>query len=223
MVGLSRFRLKFKPVRRFIFEICYLTLTPTPNFLPVQLLMKHRPSPAKGKRSPAETEAWILGSGTSSLASAFYLVKDAGVPASNVHILDPHRSIGEVVHRLGTSTGEYDQFAGYLPAPVGAPIEELLASIPSTNSRGPSVLDQVQNEDVAQALTTGNGGPCYLVQKKQTFRRVSTNSSNLGLKHRLSLLRLMLRLEKHLGGCQIKDVLPTTFFRSPLWAIWSRQ
>jgi oleate hydratase len=185
--------------------------------------MKHRPSPAKGRRSPAETEAWILVSGTSSLASAFYLVKDAGVPASNVHILDSHGSIGEVVHRLGNSVGEYDQFAGYLPAPVGAPIEELLASIPSTNCRGRSVFDQVQNADMEEALNTEKGSPCYLVQNKQTYRRVSTTLSNLGLKHRLSLLRLMFKLEEHLGGCQIKDVLPPTFFRSPFWAIWSAQ
>lgn len=185
--------------------------------------MKHRSSPGKGKRSPAETEAWIIGSGTSSLASAFYLVNDAGVPASNVHILDSHGSVGEAVHRLWNPAGEYDRFAGYLPAPVGAPIKELLASIPSANCRGRSVLDQVENADKDQALTTGNGSLSYLVQRKHTLRHIATTSSTLALKHRLSVLRPLLKLEKHLGGSQIKDVLPTSFFRSPFWAIWSAQ
>jgi oleate hydratase len=123
--------------------------------------------------------------------------------------------------RLENFAGDYDQFAGYMPAPVGAPIEELLASIPSARGRG--VLDPASHADMDQVLSTRNGSPYYLVQKKQTFRRVSTTSSNLGLKDRLSLLKLILKPEKHLGQCQIKDVLPTNFFRSPFWAIWSAQ
>lgn len=90
----------------------------------------------RSKRCPAETEAWILGSGTSSLASALYLIKDAQVPPSKVHILDSHDSVGQILHQAGNPSKGYDQFAGCLPVPIGVPLKELPASIPSAGVAG---------------------------------------------------------------------------------------
>jgi oleate hydratase len=41
----------------------------------------------RDKHRPKQTEAWILGSGTASLASAFYLIKYAKITPHKVHIL----------------------------------------------------------------------------------------------------------------------------------------
>lgn len=93
--------------------------------------MEQTAKPAENERSPEETEAWILGSGTSSLASALYLIKNGRVPANNVHILDSHGSVGQILHQVGNPSSGYDQFAGCLHVPIGAPLKELLDSIPS--------------------------------------------------------------------------------------------
>lgn len=49
----------------------------------------------KRKRTSENTEAWILGSGTASLASALYLVKHFRIQPFRVHILDAHASLEE--------------------------------------------------------------------------------------------------------------------------------
>lgn len=174
--------------------------------------MKQTANPAENKRSPEETEAWILGSGTSSLASALYLIKNGRVPANNVHILDSHGSVGQILHQVGNPSTGYDQFAGCLPVPIGAPFKELLASIPSVRVQGRSVLDEIQTAEVTRKSATKNGGTSFLVQKDHTFQNIPTHSLNLGLKHRLGLVRLILKGERRLGRGQIKDFLPDSFF-----------
>ena len=41
----------------------------------------------KGK-NPTDINVYLIGSGIASLASAVYLIEDAGVPAANIHILE---------------------------------------------------------------------------------------------------------------------------------------
>ncbi|SDC78116.1 oleate hydratase [Williamwhitmania taraxaci] len=43
--------------------------------------------------NPKEAQIYLIGSGISSLASAVYLEKDAGVPGANIHILPYIRNI----------------------------------------------------------------------------------------------------------------------------------
>lgn len=185
--------------------------------------MEQAATPTANKRSPEQIEAWILGSGTPSLASALYLIKHAGVPATRVHILDSHASVGEVLHQAGNPSSGYDQFSGCLPVPIGAPLKDLLASIPSAKVHGRSILDEIQTAEANGKSATQNGGTAFLVQEKHTLRDVPTTSLNLGLKHRLDLIKLMLKGEKRLGRNQIKDFLPDSFFQSTFWAIWSTQ
>lgn len=66
------------------------------------------------RRKPEDTEAWILGSGIAALASAHYLVVDAKVPYSQVHVLDFHTLLGQALHQKGGPYSGYDQFAGWL-------------------------------------------------------------------------------------------------------------
>lgn len=178
---------------------------------------------AENKRSPEETEAWILGSGTSSLASALYIIKNGKVPANKVHILDSHGSVGQILHQVGNPSCGYDQFAGCLPVPIGAPLKELLDFIPSVTVRGRSVLDEIQSAEVTRKSETKTGGTSFLVQKDHTFQNIPTHSLNLSIKHRLALVKLMLKGERRLGRGQIKDFLPSSFFQSTFWAIWSAQ
>ncbi|OQD60016.1 hypothetical protein PENPOL_c033G00949 [Penicillium polonicum] len=106
------------------------------------------------RRSPETTEAWILGSGTASLASAVYLIKKAHLRPSAVHLLDEHLSLHQAVHRQGSTHAGYDQFAGCLPAPIGSGLAELLDMIPSAGAEGRSYLHDIQEEEKEVAMNS---------------------------------------------------------------------
>lgn len=178
------------------------------------------------KRSPEQTEAWILGTGTASLASAFYLIKHARLSPQNVHILESRDSVQQVLHRKGDPSSGYDQFAGCLPVPIGGPLKEILACIPSTISSPAgqqSFLNDIQSAEVNRKIETESSGIGVLVQKNRLIRNIATGSLNLNLKHRLNLARLVLKREKSLGRNQIRDFFFESFFHTSFWAIWSAQ
>ncbi|KAJ6027941.1 hypothetical protein N7540_003517 [Penicillium herquei] len=157
---------------------------------------------ARDKQSPVITDAWVLGIGTASLASAYYLVRDGKIPAHRVHILDAHESEQQILHVKGDSYKGYDQFAGCLPLPIGAPLKQFLGSIPSIDSPDRTVQDEIRTK------------------KEQTHLEASGDTRFL---NRLDLISFILKGEKRLGRDQIKDFLPSLFFQSTFWAIWSAQ
>ncbi|KAJ5987120.1 hypothetical protein N7451_011485 [Penicillium sp. IBT 35674x] len=174
------------------------------------------------KRSPDKTEAWILGSGTAPLASALYLVQFAKVPASQVHVLDSHISMGQVLHNNGDPIHGYDQFAGCLPVPVGKPLKELLSMVPSVARLGHTVMDDIKSAETGRIKQTASRTR-FLVQRNNSLHDIHTKSLNLNPKHRMELILFMLKGEKRLGRNQIRDFLPNSFFQSTFWTIWSAQ
>ncbi|KAJ5974247.1 hypothetical protein N7481_011457 [Penicillium waksmanii] len=188
--------------------------------------MKRKESKTQEKCSPEDTEAWILGSGTSSLASAYFLIKQAGIPPPKVHILESSDSIQQVLHRNGDATSGYDQLAGCLPVPIGGPLKEILADIPSsilTPGRAQSFLHDIESAEVKRNFRKESSGISILIEKDHVLKKIATASLNLGLKHRLNLIRFIAKREKRLGRNQIKDFLPESFFQTSFWAIWSAQ
>lgn len=177
----------------------------------------------QNNRSPPAVEAWILGSGTASLASAVYLVQRAKLPPHNVHVLDSNISMGAVLHNSGDPIHGYDQFAGCLPFPVGTPLRELLASIPSGKADGNTVLDEIKKGEASHVPANNHHGTRFLVQKTNSREYLSLNKLGLGAKDRVNLALLMLRSEKRLGRNQIKDFMPRSFFQSTFWATWTAQ
>jgi oleate hydratase len=175
------------------------------------------------KRSPDTTEAWILGSGTASFAAALYLVQNAKIPAPKVHVLDSNVSIENAVHHKGDFIAGYDQFAGCLPVPVGTPLKELLASVPSFGNQGQTVLDDIQNAETNRTSVTSDHSTRFVVKRNSTMRNIPTKSFNLSSKQRLQLIWFILKREKRLGRNQIQDCLPNSFFQSSFWVVWSAQ
>ncbi|KAL4979637.1 streptococcal 67 kDa myosin-cross-reactive antigen like family-domain-containing protein [Aspergillus desertorum] len=196
--------------------------------------------------SKSQCEAWIIGSGTASLASALYLVQLAGITPQKIHLLDSHGSLGQALHRHGDHCSGYDQFAGCLPVSVGEPLKELLALVPSVRDGNRSVFEEIGNADAefgrAQSgmstekgkgrwrkkrrKTTkkdGNDHTRFLVQRNGELRPIPTDSMNLNVPHRLSLMKLFFKREASLQRKRISDCLPPSFFGSTFWAIWSAQ
>lgn len=185
--------------------------------------MSKKESQAQNKRCSETTEAWILGCGTASLASAFYLIKHARIPANKVHILDIHDSVQQAMHQWGDFSSGYDQFAGCLPTTVGKPLQELLASVPSVREQKRTVLDDIQLAQDNRVSIKGHGETRFVVQDNRTLRNIPTKSLDLSLGHRLDLIRFLLKKEKRLRRNQIKDFFPQSFFQSTFWVIWSTQ
>lgn len=176
------------------------------------------------KRSPGTTEAWILGSGMSALASAIYLIKNAKLPPQRVYVLDHHLSLGDVVHPRGDSIQGYNQFRGCLPAPVGAALSELLAFVPSPkrSTQSQSLLDEIMLSERDRSATQNDRKADLVVKRNRGFKTISPYSS-MRFSHRWRLERFLLKCERQLGEKKILDFFPDSFFQSFFWAIWSMQ
>lgn len=178
---------------------------------------------SKNKRNAENTEAYILGSGTASLASALYLIKHAKLQPSRVHIFDKHASLEQGSHHEGNASRGYDQFAGCLPVPGGLPMKELLAMVPSTKSQGQSLLEEIQKAEASRLSAKEDGRTRFLAQKNGCMEYIPTGSLNLSFKDRLALARFLLKREKSLMKSQIQEFFQKGFFESPFWAVWSVQ
>jgi oleate hydratase len=173
--------------------------------------------------SQPEVSAWILGSGTASLASAVYLVQRANLLPQNVHILDSHTSMGATLHHSGDAIQGYDQFAGCLPVPVGVPLQELLASIPSGKSPGSTVLDEIRKNEANHIPANRYCRTKFFLQNFESRKLIPLKGLGLSVKCRIKLALLMLKSEKSLERIHIKDFMPKSFFQSNFWMIWTSQ
>lgn len=177
----------------------------------------------QNKRSPNQTHAWILGSGTASLASAVYLIQRAKLPPQNVHILDSHISMGAALHDMGDSGHGYDQFAGCLPVPIGTPLTELLASIPSGRAQDPTVLEEIRKAEARHMPANRHNRTRFVVRKARSNENLQVNHLGLSMRNRVDLALLLLRSEKRLGRNQITDFMSKSFFESIFWTTWAAQ
>jgi oleate hydratase len=178
----------------------------------------------KSKRSAENTEAWIFGSGTESLASALYLIRHAKLQPSKIHIIDKHVFSEKLWPPADGSPDGYDQFAACLPVSAGLPMRRLLAMIPSAQwGQGQSLLDEIQTAEINRAPTTGNSRSCFLAQTGGSLKHMRTESLDLSYKHRLTLVHFLFKREKNLTRSTINEILPESFFQSPFWTIWSAQ
>jgi oleate hydratase len=176
------------------------------------------------ERSPNTTEAWIIGSGISALASAVYLIEIAKVPPQRVHIWDHNVSLGNVIQPEGDPVRGYDQFGGCLPVPVGAPLRELLALVPSAHkpATSQSVLDDIVSREIGRNRPQKNEKVNFLIQKKGKLESLSSHSS-IQLKDRQRLARFLLTCERRMKRKRICDFFPESFFQSFFWVILSIQ
>ena len=177
----------------------------------------------KDKRAVEDHEVWIIGSGTASLASALYFIKHTKVQPSKVHVLDKHASLEEASHKGGNASRGYDQFAGCLPVPGGAPMEELLSMVPSTESPGQSLLQVIQTAEENRLSASENGRTSFLVQRNGSLEQLPVKTLNLSLRNRMTLVSFLLRREKSLTKRPIERFFSKRFFESVFWAIWSAQ
>src|ERR1700722_851860 len=169
-----------------------------------------------GKFDLQSSQIWLVGGGIASMAAAVFLIRDAGVPAQNIHILE----------ELGLQGGALDGGkspvqAGYVTR-GGRMLEDeayqilwnLLESIPSLEDPHITVRDEVvdfnarvKTEDRARLIDSNH-------------RIMDARAYGFNMRDRVELTRLLATSEHSLGARRINEIFSEHFFTTNFWQMW---
>jgi oleate hydratase len=160
----------------------------------------------------ADINAYLVGGGVASLASAVYLIQYARVPASNVHILE-ESMFGGALDAGGSPSAGYTMRGSRMYGPAYVLTYELLSHIPSLDDPRKSVTQDTMEfweeapwDDKARLIENG--------------KILDATSFGLDDEDRVALMKLMLREEDALGAKTIEQCFPPHFFQSNFWFMW---
>jgi oleate hydratase len=161
-----------------------------------------------------DTNVYLIGSGIASLASAVYLLKDAGLKGENIHILEKAGIPGGALDGAGNPDKGFVVRGGRMHERHYTCYWDLLSYIPSYDDPDVSVRDEsfdfnerfVSN---AQARLLKDG------------KRLDVSSYGLNEKQQRELLKLTFASERSLGNKRIEDWFDQEFFETNFWLIWT--
>lgn len=164
--------------------------------------------------NPKDSRVYLVGSGIASLASAVYLIKDAGVPGGNIHILEQDEIPGGALDGAGDAENGFIIRGGRMHEEHYVCYWDLLSNIPSYDDPAVSVKDEsfefnARYVSHAQARLLKAG------------ERMDVSSFGLSLADQADLLKLMFSSEKFLDNLRIQDWFGEEFFTSNYWYLWT--
>ncbi|KAE8354936.1 oleate hydratase [Aspergillus coremiiformis] len=176
----------------------------------------------RSRRDPENVQAWLIGGGIASLAAAVHLIKDAKVPARNIHLLDEHKLPGGAMQSSGDPQNGYLLRTACLPYFHDICVEDLLSYVPSATNPERSIMDAVRDferdEKVPKKSTASTRLLAHGVSGPE---KVDDRQFHLGFKHRFDLIKLMVEGERAVADKTIKDLFDESFFDSKFWTMWS--
>ncbi len=164
--------------------------------------------------SPKESRIFLIGSGIASLASAFYLEKDAGVPGGNIQILEKSKILGGALDGSGDVVNGFVARGGRMHELHYTCYWDLLSNIPSFED--PDV--SVRNESFEFNRRFVSNAQARLLQDG---KKLDVSSFGLNLKQQAELLKLMFSSEKSLDNKSIQEWFDQDFFKTNFWYIWT--
>ncbi|MCF6253332.1 MAG: oleate hydratase [Thiomicrorhabdus sp.] len=164
--------------------------------------------------TPQKATVYLIGSGIASLASAVYLIKDAGVLGKNIHILEQDDIAGGACDGAGSVEEGYVVRGGRMHEEHYVCYWDLLSNIPSYDDSTVSVTEESFEFNSrfvshAQARLLKNG------------KKVDVSTYGLSLKDQADLVKLTFVSEASLGNKRIEDWFHAGFFESNFWLIWT--
>ena len=130
-------------------------------------------------RDPKDVQAWLIGSGIASLAAAVHLVKQANVPACQVHILDIHKGSGGAMEEVtGNSNDGYVLHTGAQPYFHDDCVEELLTMVPSPNNPEKTVWETIKDYQLHGG--PGNKAKTRVIRPSGDGSKVDLHSMKIG-------------------------------------------
>jgi oleate hydratase len=163
---------------------------------------------------PKNSKVYLVGSGIASLASATYLIKDAGVPGDNIHILEQDDIAGGACDGAGTTEEGYVVRGGRMHEKHYECYWDLLSNIPSYDDPNVSVKDESFEFN---SRFVSNAQARLLRQGK----KVDVSTYGLSLRDQAELIKLTFVSERSLGNKRIEDWFSQSFFDTNFWYIWT--
>jgi len=164
-------------------------------------------------KNPVDTNVYLVGSGIASLASAVYLIDDAGVPAANIHILERNDMAGGALDGAGAPDEGFVVRGGRMHEEHFECYWDMLSRIPSLDDAVVSVKEEsfdfssrFKSDAHARLLRDG--------------KILDVSSFQVPVMDQARMLRLMFTSEQALDNERIEDWFSHAFFESNFWMIF---
>ena len=169
--------------------------------------------PAKNNNS-TDSNVYLVGSGIASLASATYLIKDAGIPGKNIHILEQDDKVGGACDGAGDVENGFIVRGGRMHEEHFVCYWDLLSNIPSYED--PDITVKDESFEFSSRFVTDSKARLVKDGKK-----LGVSSFGLSLKDQRDLFKLTFVSENSLGNKRIEDWFSQDFFATKFWYIWT--
>jgi oleate hydratase len=169
------------------------------------------------KKEYENRHAYFVGGGLASLAGAVYLIRDCGFSGKNIHIMEGMNILGGSNDGAGNSKDGFVCRGGrMMNEETYENTWELLSSIPSLETEGMSVCDEILAFDHAHPTHA----KARLINKDGEILDVTSMGFNN--EDRAALAKLMITSEEKLDNLRICDWFAKTphFFETNFWYMW---
>ncbi len=169
--------------------------------------------PEKNKKTK-QSKIYLIGSGIASLASAAYLIKDAGVPGENIHILEQDDIAGGACDGSGDIEEGYVVRGGRMHEEHYVCYWDLLSNIPSYDDPDVSITDE-SFEFNSRFVSHGQA------RLLKDGKKIDVSTYGLSLSDQADLVKLTFISEYFLDNKRIEDWFSQEFFETNFWHIWT--
>lgn len=168
-----------------------------------------------------DSQVWMVGGGIATMATAAFLIRDAGIPGENIHFLEQLDIVGGSMDGRRSPVPDEQKLPAY-DTRGGRMFEEeayqclwnLLETIPTIEDPSKSVFQEFK--DFYREL------PPHSKARIINADRTIADASQLGfrLEDRAALMRLLAMPEHVIGARRISDFFDDEFFKSHFWTMW---
>ena len=150
----------------------------------------------------AASHVWLVGGGIASMASAVFLIRDAGMPAGHIHILEEFGLVGGSLDgaKSPTVAGYVTRGGRMLEEEAYQKLWDLLSSIPSLEDPAVSVREEILafNEKVKTEAHA------RLIDANHV--KIDAAAYGFDNRDRLEMMRLLATPERLLGARRIDEL-----------------
>lgn len=159
------------------------------------------------------SKAYLVGSGIAALATATYLIRDAGFSGNNIYIYEQDVLPGGCLDGSGAAEEGYLIRGGRMFEEHFVCTWDLFSKIASLNDPAKSIKD----EFVEFNKTFTSESHCRLLRNAE---KLDVSSYGLSNKDNFDMLKLLFSSEESLGDKRIIDCFSPTFFETNYWYLW---
>lgn len=159
-------------------------------------------------------KAYIVGSGIAGLASAVYLIREAGLAGHNITLFDQANINGGALDGSGSAEKGYLIRGGRMHEQHYVCTWDLLSGIPALHDQNISVTQEIF--EFNQRVVS-----CSHARLLRAGKKIDVSSYSLSKRDTFDLLRLNMASEELLGAKQIDEWFAPEFFNTVFWQLWA--